>query len=97
MYNKLVVKYQNVRGLRTKVNQFYLSVLQCTSDVVILTETWLNNSVNNAELFGTNYLCHRADRQEKSRGGGVLIAVNNDWNSVNLTKYYIFPLSNIYW
>lgn len=48
-------------------------------DVVVLTETWLNDSVLNAELFPPGYQIFRRDRCELhtglSMGGGVLIAV----------------------
>lgn len=73
------VFYQNVRGLRTKTNNFFVSVLETLYPVIVLTETWLNESIYNGELFDDNYVVYRRDRNSlacgKSRGGGVLIAV----------------------
>lgn len=37
--DKLRIYYQNVRGLRTKVNEVYLEILQNNFDIIILTET----------------------------------------------------------
>lgn len=50
--------------------------------LVILTETWLNSTVENTEIFQTDvtydvYRCDREDRQ----GGGVLIAVSQTISS----------------
>jgi len=44
-------------------------------DIIALTETWLTNSIYDSEILQTNYTLFRKDRP--SRGGGVLIAVNN--------------------
>ena len=56
-------------------------------DLIILTETLLNNSVSAAESSLEGYMVYRCDRcpmkSGKSEGGGVLIAVNKDaFNSV---------------
>jgi Reverse transcriptase (RNA-dependent DNA polymerase) len=70
------VLYQNVRGLNSKTLECLSSVLAQEHDVVALTETWLSDSVKNAELFDERYLVFRRDRG--SRGGGVLLAVRAD-------------------
>lgn len=99
MFDIFEVKYQNVRGFRIKINQVYLNVLQCVSDIVILTESWLNNSINNSELLGSTYTCYRNDRQEKSRGGRVLIAVKKRWivkpsNTHSALEYLLVKIYN---
>ena len=44
-------------------------------DIIVLTETHLNSSINDVEIFGREYYVHRRDRQQGGRfGGGVLIA-----------------------
>ena len=43
--------YQNVRGLRTKHVDLRLSFVTLSSqyDVIVLTETWLDDTYNSAE------------------------------------------------
>lgn len=81
----LRVYYQNVRGLRTKVDCFFLSVSECNYDVIVLTETWLDERFYSTQLFGSKFNVYRTDRNvlnsSKIRGGGVLIAVSERWNS----------------
>lgn len=50
-------------------------------DIICLNETRLNNDILDAELGFTNFNLYRDDRNltyGKSRGGGVLIAVNKE-------------------
>ena len=62
-------------------------------DIIILSETWLNCSFLNSELFQSNYSVIRDDRNAsltgRSRGGGVLIALKESLN------YSIVDTSNI--
>lgn len=73
------VFYQNVRGLRTKIDDLFLAAIDCNYDVIILTETGLNDCINDLQLFGTAFSVFRCDRSPqnscKSRLGGVLVAV----------------------
>lgn len=51
-------------------------------------ETWLSNDVNNSEIFNNSYNVFRCDRDfiltNKSRGGGVLLAVKYNIESQQL-------------
>lgn len=71
--DNLRIYYQNVRGLRTKLNEVYLEILNNDFDVIILTETWLNDSISDAEIFDSRYNVFRRDRNStynhKSDGG----------------------------
>ena len=75
--------YQNVRGLNSKLTSFYNNILALSDefDIFVLTETWLHNDVSNAELFPDDFAVYRCDRNFErlgnTRGGGVLIGVNN--------------------
>lgn len=73
--------YQNVRGLRSKIDNFFTATSDAAYDVIILTETWLNDHIPSPLLFGQAYSVYRKDRDPirtgKSRGGGVLVAVSN--------------------
>ena len=76
--------YQNVRSIKTE-NKFltFKSNLQLRAlpiDVIVLTETWLceENDPSSTDIEG--YTVYRNDRNNeasnKSKGGGVMIAVN---------------------
>ncbi|XP_062539007.1 uncharacterized protein LOC134207301 [Armigeres subalbatus] len=73
-YKPLSFYYQNVRGLRTKIESL---------------QTWLHSDISNAEI-SSDYTIYRGDRSEStslhSRGGGVLIAAKNnlDCDTVSL-------------
>ena len=87
--SSLTVYYQNVRGLRTKIDEFFLAVSDLEYDLIVLTETWLNDVINSAQLFGQGYNVYRKDRNcdisGKTRGGGVLIAIKNIYSSYQCT------------
>lgn len=74
-----------MRGLSTKSNEFLSNVKLNSFDTIVLTETWLNESHYDSELFDSRYQVFRKDRDiilsGKKRGGGVLIAVNNFYTS----------------
>lgn len=88
----LNIFYQNVRGLRTKTHLLYNNVLCNNYDIIILTETWLNSSINSCELFDSRYVVYRRDREIcsssiKKDGGGVLIAVSQKYASQRIFEY----------
>ncbi|KAJ8954934.1 hypothetical protein NQ317_013376, partial [Molorchus minor] len=88
MSNHLQILYQNTRGLRTKTNEILNSISQCDCSVIALTETWLDQSVHDSEIFPQNYNVYRADRNYSltkcTRGGGVLIGVIDRLKSVRM-------------
>ncbi|XP_058449184.1 uncharacterized protein LOC131429154 [Malaya genurostris] len=54
--------------------------MEAVHDVIVLTETWLDDQIFSTQLFGHLYTVFRTDRSpansHKTRGGGVLIAVS---------------------
>lgn len=76
--NNISVYYQNTRGLRTKTSIFFRNICLHDYDVILLTETWLTEGINNSELFNDRYTVWRQDRDysatKQKLGGGVLIA-----------------------
>ncbi|XP_058466434.1 uncharacterized protein LOC131439448 [Malaya genurostris] len=74
------VYYQNVRGLRTKIDEIFLTTSDCNFDVIFLTETGLDSRINSQQLFGNSFNVFRCDRSsansDKASFGGVLIAVS---------------------
>lgn len=78
--------YQNVRGLRTKTAEFFNNSLSCDYDAIALTETSLNASFFDSELFDSKqFSVYRTDRSELNstyqRFGGVLTAVRTQFPS----------------
>lgn len=88
--SKLKLYYQNVRGLRTKLDKFALASASSTDDVIALTETSLHSSIFDCEVFDSSdffvYWCDRSvANSESDVGGGVLIAVRSTIRSELVT------------
>lgn len=85
-FSPLYMYYQNARSLNNKLLDF----TQCSSssefDMIAITETWLTDSVFDAELVCDRYSVFRKDRNfsatSTTRGGGVLLAIDNKFSSV---------------
>ena len=60
-------------------------------DIIALTETWLNDTVFSAEFSSEDRLIFRKDRDRaitgKSQGGGVLIAIRNNYTVTELKLF----------
>jgi len=54
-------------------------------DIICLTETWLNNSINDHEILPTGYSIYRHDRAGRT-GGGTLTAVKSSLSSSEIVK-----------
>ena len=80
LLNKFIhMYYQNVGGIKTKLTNLRNTWHTPIPDIFVLTETWLNFSINSEELGLSEYKIYRTDRNKHtsslSDGGGVLIAV----------------------
>lgn len=79
----LSIYYQNVRGLRTKTNDIFLTSQALPYDIFALTETNLTSDFNNNELFPSNFNVFRRDVSSLDNNGfgrGILIALNNQFD-----------------
>lgn len=80
--HKLHVYYQNIRGLRTKLKNFLTSSACNTSDVICISESWLNSAISDCEVIDKSFKLFRKDRDsltsDSQRGGGVFIAVRSN-------------------
>ena len=66
-------------------------------DIIIFTETWLNNSVTNAMLNPLNlYTVYRLDRPDNARGGGIIVYVNINYNSLCMTEFITNGIELLY-
>lgn len=87
-HDMMNIYYQNTRGLNTKTQEFYTSVLSSEYPIVAITETWIQTGVCDAELFGDSYSVFRRDRDlvshSLSRGGGVLLGISRLYTVVRL-------------
>jgi hypothetical protein len=71
----LVLLQVNSRSICNKILEFWNLIDTYNPDVVIGTESWLSEEINNAEVFRDDYITFRRDRG--TRGGGVFICVKN--------------------
>ncbi|KAK0140101.1 hypothetical protein N1851_022987 [Merluccius polli] len=77
----------NVRSLANKMDEMRLRVATKTTNscAFLLTESWLTASIPDASIEIQGYTIHRQDRNKestgKSRSGGVVIYLNNNWTS----------------
>jgi hypothetical protein len=71
----LVLFQVNCRRICNKIIEFWNLIVTYNPDVVISTESWVREEINNAEDFRDDYITFRRDRY--FRGGGVFICVKN--------------------
>jgi hypothetical protein len=71
----LVVLQVNCRSIYNKELEFWNLVDTYNPDVVIGTESWFKEDINNAEVFRADFTNFRSDRS--ARGGGDFICAKN--------------------
>ena len=71
----LVLLQVNSRSILNKFLEFWKLVDTCNPDVIISTESWLREEINDAEVFRDDYTTFR--RERRTRRGGVFICVKN--------------------
>lgn len=80
--------YHNLGGAKSFIHKIRAAIISSDYDVIMLTETWFNDAINNEELFDSNWSVYRRDRSctlnDHREGGGVLIAVRNDFPSCRM-------------
>ena len=79
----LLTFYANARSIVNKTSKLELDIATWHYDIIVLTETHLDNSISDGEIFPNNYTVFRRDRSFNGRhGGGVLIATRNHIKAV---------------
>lgn len=78
-----------MRGVKSKATILLNTSTASAYSVIAITETWLDNSINNEEIFDCNrYTVYRCDRDFEnthySRGGGVAIAIDSTLFTLDL-------------
>ncbi|XP_055527131.1 uncharacterized protein LOC129719756 [Wyeomyia smithii] len=81
----ILLYYQNVGAMNASVSDYLLACADSPYDIIVLTESWLDNRTLSRQIFGPNYEVFRCDRNpknsRKTSGGGVLIAVHRQLNA----------------
>ncbi|CAC5424734.1 unnamed protein product [Mytilus coruscus] len=76
----------NCQSIRNKQHQVQNLIDSKKPDVMIMTETWLDSSITNSQIFPPEYNIYRKDRKENKTGGGVLIAIHNKFLSTEIPE-----------
>ncbi len=89
---KISIYYQNVNGLKTKIDEFRMAIINVKFDVIVMCETWLKENIFDEELFDNRYILYRKDRDpnlvpNKSDGGGCLIAIKSNYYSARIYEW----------
>ena len=77
----------NCQGLRTKKETFATCLENHSPNIVLSTESWLDDKVLTSEMFPHEFSIFRRDRG--SRGGGVFVAVRGDIVGTRVTELEI--------
>lgn len=85
------IAYQNVRGLRTKGNEFATNLMNSSAQIVCLTETWLSDAFNSSEYLLSDCVSYRRDRNYAgtgtTRGGGCWLIHKPNIKSSRLCEF----------
>lgn len=76
--SKINIAHLNIRSLKNREHLVQLKelVYKNNYDIFVVTESWLNSTVTNAEVSLEGYKLSRLDRK-KERGGGVCVYTRN--------------------
>ena len=65
----------NIRSIIPKISELRLFALKAKPAVIAISESWLDDSVQNAEVNIDGYVLHRKDRSRT--GGGTCVYIMN--------------------
>ena len=78
----------NFQSIKNRKPELDLLLDTTKPDIIIGTETWLDPSITSSEYFpASRYTVYRRDRPPNSKGqshGGVLIAINSEFESTEI-------------
>ena len=69
--------YANARSIVNKRHLLDLELSKSPFDIIVLTETHLDNSISDAEIFPENYTVSRRDRSQNGRQGDDILVGSN--------------------
>jgi hypothetical protein len=82
----------NVRSINNKFEETRLRITSSNPDVVVITESWLDDQTPNSSIEICNYDIYRRDRN--CNGGGILCYVRSTYTCHVLTAECMPPLVN---
>jgi len=83
--------YCNARSLNNKFDFLAATAELYDPHVIGVSESWLQEHINNAEISLCGYELFRNDRQNGQRGGGVLLYVKSELHPVEYKPTSKFP------
>lgn len=82
---KLSIYYQNVRRLRIKYSDLFNGIPCKNYDILLFTETWLQDDISCSEFCDDSYDVFRCDRnllaKGKKTGGGALMCIKREFSA----------------
>lgn len=75
----LVLNTQSIKS-PGKPAQLQTFIRTANADIVIGSESWLNQNISSSEVFPPDFTCYRNDRSS-GKGGGVFLLVSNQYDS----------------
>ena len=86
----------NARSLVNKIDELSSTVSNYSADIVVITETWLSNNVDNSVIVLNGFSTFRYDRPDGRRGGGVCVYVNNRFPVFHLEDISVPDIESIW-
>ena len=77
----------NCQSIKAKRESLATCIDTHQPHIVIGTESWLDNTIFNSEIFPANFTAFRKDRDSNKGGGGVFIALRNDLIGTHQIKF----------
>lgn len=81
------VGHLNARGLMSKLDQLRIVLRNQTFDVIGISETRLDDSIDDAEIHIKGYHNKVYRRDRNKHGGGVLLYIKDKWTVTNVSKH----------
>ena len=92
----LLLNCQSIKG-PGKRGQLENMISSTQADIVLGTESWLDESVKSAEVFPPNFKPYRRDRKTGKQGGGVFILVSTNLESEEPTELTVDEELEVVW
>ena len=89
----VVVNCQSIKS-NGKPSQLRNLVSSIQADIVIGTESWLNPTIRDAEVFPERFKAYRRDRTD-GKGGGVFLLISKEYDSSEPEELKVSPQDDI--